>query len=340
MCAKGKGNWWHWVGCGLVAVLFGWLILNTDFKSFWLQLGRLPWWLLPVLLGLQVLTQLLITYQWHHLTGLVLGCSHFAKLLHIFARGTVIEGVTPGAKIGGEAVRLYLIKREFSCTTSEAVSIIAMQKSISMSVLLSLCLAALLHIGSRIASHLPICVQALSGALCLPLVLGMMWLLFFAKPLSQFLETRQGKLARKAATAISAYATATAQLTPRHWGLQFAISTMVWLLFPVKMVILATTLGVHLPFAVVFSVTMVSYMMGMFPLTPGGIGTFEGTMLALLSLLGVGYTLGLSITLVFRFVTFWFVILGSTALIALYQIYTKCKGDCYDCHSPSDTQHP
>ncbi|WP_409967613.1 lysylphosphatidylglycerol synthase transmembrane domain-containing protein [Bengtsoniella intestinalis] len=326
------------MGCGLVAALLGWLILETDFKAFWQELRQLPLWLLPLLIVLQLLTQLLITYQWHQLTALVLGQSHFLKLLHIFTRGSVVEAVTPGAKIGGEAVRLYLLKQDFHCSTSQALSIIAMQKSISMSVLLSICLVSLLHIGRHIAAHMSTLMQLLSGALVITLVLAMMGLLFFARALSQWLTQFHGRVPQGLARQLTAYATATAQLSRGHWCLQFAISTVVWLLFPIKMVILSATLGVHLSFFVLLSVTMVSYMMGLFPFTPGGIGTFEGTMLALLTLLGVGYTTGLTITLVFRFVTFWLVILGSVSFVVAYESHLKFTGG-HHAHQSTTSSH-
>lgn len=330
--------WCHWAGYGALAVLFAWLLLGTDFSAFWRQLRRLPVWLLLVLIALQLLTQLLITYQWHRLTYTVLGRSQFSKILHIFTRGSVVEAITPGAKIGGEAVRLYLLKKEFSCPTHQAISIIAIQKSMSMSVLLTICLVSLLHIGRRISHHLPLSMQLLSGGVCLFLVVAMVGLLFFARPLSSWLQQHHSHLAQRIGAHCANYAAATGQLTRRQWCLHLAISTAVWLLFPLKMVILAGVLHVRLPFVVLLSVTMVSYMMGLFPLTPGGIGTFEGTMLALLSLLGVGYTLGLTITLVFRFVTFWLVVLASLTFVLLYEFHLKLKGGQLDDQSPLDSQ--
>ncbi len=329
----------HWAGVILVVVLLIWLVWATDFKSLWHQLHQISPWVLALLIVLQLATQLLITCQWHLLTGSVLGRSSFIKILHIFTRGSLVEAVTPGAKIGGEAVRLYLMKKELLCSTNQAVSIIAIQKSISMSVLLTVCLASLLHIGSHIAHHLPFGIQLLSGGVSLALVIFMVGLLFFARPLSQLLM-RGAKWAQKLGGYLTSYADATGRLSRRHWWLQFSISTAVWLLFPIKMVILAAALGVRLPFSVLLSVTMVSYMMGMFPLTPGGIGTFEGTMLALLTLLGVGHTVGLTITLVFRFVTFWFVILASALFILIYESCLKLKGSHHIEQNEFDSQSP
>lgn len=209
-----------------------------------------------------------------------------------------------------------------------------------MSVLLTICLGSMVHIGRHIATHLPLSAQLLSAGLCLPLVVFMVGLLFFACPLSQGLQSCNSKLAKKLGTITAAYGQATSQLTPSHWWLQFAVSTGVWLLFPGKMVILAAILGVRLPFSVLISVTMVSYMMGMFPLTPGGIGTFEGTMLALLALVGVGYTTSLTITLVFRFVTFWLMILAGMVFIFIYEFSLNLKGHEFHDHNTLDAHTP
>jgi uncharacterized protein (TIRG00374 family) len=68
------------------------------------------------------------------------------------------------------------------------------------------------------------------------------------------------------------------------------------------------------------AVTFVSYLAAMIPVFPGGIGAFEGTMSALLLTMGFGQSDALVITIIFRFITFWFVLLGSLGFIGVHKV--------------------
>ena len=101
---------------------------------------------------------------------------------------------------------------------------------------------------------------------------------------------------------------------------QFFLSLFIWTLFPVKMVLLVHLFTSNLNPIFLTEVTFISYLVGMIPLLPGGIGSFEATMTSLLIIMGIKQSDALAITLLFRFITFWFVILISLLYTGIWKI--------------------
>ena len=92
---------------------------------------------------------------------------------------------------------------------------------------------------------------------------------------------------------------------------QILLSFSIWILFPVKMILLVHLFTTNHDWVFLTEVTFISYMVGMIPLLPGGIGGFEATMTSLLMAMKINPNDALAIALLFRFITFWFVILIS-----------------------------
>ncbi|OON99550.1 MAG: hypothetical protein ATN35_12065 [Epulopiscium sp. Nele67-Bin004] len=291
-------------GYALIIILVINLLITLDYTNLMASIRQVNPNVIFLLISLQLLTQLLITWQWHIICKIVINKSNFWKVLNIFTRGSVVEAITPGAKIGGEATRLYYIKKDFDCDTEKAVSVILIQKCISMSVLLTICVLAFVYLSIKMMNDL--LSSLLVIIVCVTLIAMMIVLLFFPE-----------KIKHKYA---QSYAQTTKMLTKSEWLILFFISVVVWLLFPIKMAILVYSFDIKLPPAIIFAVTMTSYMAGMLPITPGGIGTFEGTMITWLTMLSVASEVSVTITIIFRFITFWFVNLASAMCVVLYKL--------------------
>ncbi|NLB89131.1 MAG: flippase-like domain-containing protein, partial [Syntrophomonadaceae bacterium] len=104
-----------------------------------------------------------------------------------------------------------------------------------------------------------------------------------------------------------------------EWIFQFILSMLIWVLFPIKMFLLTLPLFPEAHFIYISAITFVSYMVAMLPIFPGGLGGFEGTMSGLLLIMGMSLSDSAVIAVVFRFVTFWFVILISLAFVSIYK---------------------
>jgi hypothetical protein len=64
-------------------------------------------------------------------------------------------------------------------------------------------------------------------------------------------------------------------------------------------------------------ITYTAYLISMVPLLPGGLGSFEATMVMMFSLYGLNPAEGLAVALISRLVTYWFP-LGLSAFAAVF----------------------
>lgn len=322
-----KKNIYRTIGYLLIFLLFAFLFKNTNFKEIIYQIKKIDKLPLFILLLMQVITQLLLAFQWFGISQVVLGKSDFFKILHILTIGSVIEAITPGAKIGGEATRIYYLKRDLNCSTITSANIVIIQKSISMSVLFIICIIAFNYLSVTFEALFSPFTKFLVLFFGMISILFMFALLFFTKSLLKLLSKCNFKFANKLRNWVESYSTAVSMLSTPQWILQFLISFAVWILFPIKMYVLTKTFALDLNFFVILAITMTSYMLGMLPLTPGGIGTFEGGMISLFSMISTSNLVDLSIfvtiTIVFRFVTFWFVIIISLIYVLIWTRFKK-----------------
>lgn len=81
--------------------------------------------------------------------------------------------------------------------------------------------------------------------------------------------------------------------------------------------------GFSLNFLILIAVVFISYFVGMLPILPGGLAVFEGSMTGLLMMMHLPYKNSLAISLVFRFITYWFVMLLSGGGILLWKIQNQ-----------------
>lgn len=313
--------------CGylLIAGLFVYLIIQTDFNEIIDNVKNVSLSIILLLVGLQLLTQLLLGLQWHRITKNVIKESKFSKILYILTTGSVVEALTPGAKIGGEVTRLYYLKSEMKASTNDATNIIIIQKSISMSVLFTICIVSFIYLCRMLSVGLSTMSQVLIIILALFLIIILMLFLFFSKKLSKKLEKSQKKFIIKINKFVSSYANATTLIKKSEWCIQFFISFLVWILFPIKMAILCYSVGIEVNFVILIAITMTAYMIATLPITPGGLGTFEVTMASLFALVSVNAAIATTVTIVFRVITFWLVMIISALYAFIYRRIYKTK---------------
>lgn len=302
------------IGWVIFGILLFFLVEKVDFVEILTAIQSVPLWVLLFLLTLQVITQLLLATQWYLIARNFAKNCRFSQIFYILSTGSVIESLTPGAKIGGEVTRLYYLKSELGCTTEQSTHIIIIQKCFSMSVMFGICLFSLLTIVKRVVflpfRQLPIFVF---GSFSLLVFLSF---LFFSGTVVKALEKK--KKDTKLYSVVKSYHENIHTLSKSQWAVQFSISIAVWLLFPFKMMLLLNNF-IGIDPGLVIAITMTAYMLALLPLTPGGLGTFEGSMVALFSFFPLETELSLSIAIIFRFITFWFVMLGSTLFVLIYR---------------------
>jgi uncharacterized protein (TIRG00374 family) len=309
-------------------VLFSLLLLllfwRFDFRSFIISIRMVSPLALVFLLLIQVISQLLVNYQWCRIGKLMGGAYSFLKMLYINARGMIMECITPGVKIGGEVTRALLLKNELNYSTTDAATLVTIQKLVSFSSFFLINLFAFAHISNEIESLKGTAVRAIVYFVLLVLI-GMLVVVF---AFTQWLEDRLTDKSYKHKWAIAVngymltllYNIRILKGTRGEMLKQFLLSFTIWALFPVKMVLLVHLFTRNYDPIFLTEITYTSYMMGMIPLLPGGIGSFEATMTGLLMAMKIQPGEALAITILFRFITFWFVIIISLLYVFGWKI--------------------
>lgn len=244
------------------------LLLKMDFRIIYANLTKITGIELVVLLCIQLLSMGLIAIQWQRIIVWIGGSITFKEMFLVNLAGTFVESITPSVKAGGEVTKVLLIKKHFRNDSGQAFSAVTIQKNFS----------ALVLTPKRL-------IQGLSKV--------------------PFLKKRWAKVTHLVDQMRSSVHT----IKGKKYGIsiQLLLSLFIWLLFPFKTYLIISYLQLSLDFFNIVAITFLTYMIGMVPLLPGGLGTFEASMVFLLLPLGFDAQEGMALALILRFVTYWFV---------------------------------
>ena len=299
--------------------------MEEDARSLlWLlglvTLGLLIWWLgwdqiwsalrvanprvLLLLCLLQAVTLLACAGQlWY-----VLRCSGislpFSTVFSVYMAGGFVESVTPALKFGGEGVKIYLLRQQTRAEYQHLMGAFLTYKFLSIVPFSILLLSTgLLYVHPLIGLPVPVI-----GLLLLVGGLGCWALLRRQRPSSGTASpgTNLGK-ARRFIVGSLGYARQT--VNGRRMAVMLLVWTGIWMLYPVKLAIVGLGLGLRLPVIPLAAVLYSSYLISMLPLAPGGLGTFEGSLVLFLGGLAVVPQTALAMVLMLRSVTYWFPLL-------------------------------
>ena len=311
----------------VVALLFVSLLRSTNLSEIVGGLKSITIPMLLLLAGLQLLTQFLLNYQWCHIASAMGLKTPFWKMFYINCKGTITESITPGSKIGGEVVRGYLFKTEFDCSTADAASLVAIQKIISVGSLILLNLAALMFLPSSIIFLTPFFKFLLFGIMIFVLAIFIL-LLFRPQLISNRIAVFhfKNKTFQKIQAGVIEFSEHAHKVRNGKTLLfQLILSVFIWALFPFKLVLLAGQYRDGLNLLALLGATLTAYFVAMIPISPGGLGVFEVMLSSMLIMLGLTSEQALITAVVFRFFTFWFVILYSMIVIFIYNAAAKIK---------------
>jgi len=281
----------------VLLTLFVVALLQIDRQNLIGSLRQIPLWLILLLCALQVVTQLLVNLQWHRILKLSGSQLSFKSMFYIHSQGAVMDAITPGVKFGGEVTRAVQISRIGNLPMEQAAAAVAMQKLFSISALFFVLLFA--------ARQYIFAVAALFLLAFVGLFIARKW-----KKVQDFLSALREQI-KNAAKNKKAFAAL------------LLLSLFIWLLYPAKMYILAVQFYPAANMFYIAGITFAAYMVAMLPIFPGGVGGFEGTMSGLLVAAGYAINDAAIITILFRFITFWFVLLLGLTFIGFCKVRRK-----------------
>ncbi len=312
------------VGLIILSILLLVMLWQFDFTEFFISIRKVSLLGFIALLFLQVISQLLVNYQWCRISKIMGGENNFFKMLYINTRGMIIECVTPGVKVGGEVTRGILLKKELNYSTQEAATLVTIERMLSFSSFFLINIFAFAHISNEFEIFQAVFIKVIIYFFLIAL-LGILILIFAC---SSSLENRirtsnprykWSDVIKQFMLSLLSNIKVLKSIKGEIYK-QFLLSLIIWIIFPMKMILLVHLFTSNYDPIFLAEVTFISYLVGMIPLLPGGIGSFEATMASLLMVMEIKSGNALAITLLFRFITFWFVILISLLYIAIWKL--------------------
>lgn len=268
-----------------------------------------------------MITIFLISFQWYLITKQMGKRIPFKEIFHINMYGSFVETITPAVKAGGEAIKVVMLKNH-GISYSKAIAIVSCQKLISMLPFLFLYIVSIIWFSvSYSTDHVYWGVIIKGFSLILFIILGFIFVIIFSdrlNPLINYLPVKFKNVFIKFQTWLLQFKKEIKKslYNRKNLAINIILSFAIWLFFPVKAYLLAILLGLDITFVQSAVVIFLTYVIAMIPVSPGGLGTFEGSGLFLLSLMDISLHLGFIYILIFRFSSYWFVFLIGAIYIA------------------------
>ena len=262
------------------------LIPRGTLTEVWVQLAAVPWYGVVGLMVLQCFSLALLGYQWVRLLREIsVGPVRWPAVMQRYLGGSFVEAVTPAAKLGGEAARVLLFRQRFGVSAPAAAGAAVTHAAAMIAGLALLMPVMLLLVGNELVYGVT---GFERGMPAIGVAAGLGSLAVFRVVLPR-VKSRLG----------------IARYSRRTIGVLVAVAMAVWVLYPLKVAAVARLLGVGVPLGVIVAATFVAYFAGLLPLTPGGLGSYEGAMIAVFAAAGVPPAEAAGITLLARFFSFW-----------------------------------
>lgn len=316
---------------GLGAVMLGYIVVSSDWTEIVSHLKATPLKAIMLLLIFQCITMLLINIQWKSLASKVSDHISFLDIVLMNAQGSILDSLTPGVKMGGELGRILALKSKVGA--ADAAIVVGLQKTFSLLSFLLLTLGSLIWFSLNLGRDHRYYLYLFTAAITALTVILAALILFSIKPdkISGLLGKifRGSKIKTKIDEALRKYSDSLTGLftDKRLFISQMLLGTFIWSFYVFKLLVLVKSYNIEIDYISAAAITFLSYVMGMIPLLPGGIGSFESCMILLMKIYGLPMEVGATIAIVFRFATFWFEFILSGLILIAANIPIIGKGD-------------
>jgi hypothetical protein len=250
----------------------------------------------------------------------------FSKAFRVAMSGSFVSLITPVAKIGGEPLKIYMLKNSYG--SSKATAVIAVDDFIEIFANLLVILVAVLFFAPSIAPGLTT-IFVIFLIIVILILGGIMKLLLTPRWLKHLVDWFLNKISKyqnveKKDYAKMFYNAFTILLRRKGMLVSALVITIVIKVIEFAIIWLAfTSIGAALPWREVVLLWSIIVVFLFVPWLPGSLGLVEFGATSALIVLGLQSSIAASGILINRFVSFWFVLL--VGLIALYQAKTKAE---------------
>lgn len=253
-------------------------------------------------------------------------------LLPMLLVGIAVNNITPSARGGGEPVRAYILGKYTKCPMESSFATVIADRGLDTFPLFLLAVITIIFA----VLYLPlsqVMVSALIFSLLLLVVLFIiafymsinkkmgekvtMWLV---KVIKRFSKKEHSKLEKQALNALHGFQNSIRTLIKNRKVLLYALplSFLLWFMEMIRVYIIFMAFNTPVSLELIAVVFVISTLIGLVPILPGGVGAVDGMMILLFSVAGIPPSVSAAATIVERLISFWFPSFAGILLLPYY----------------------
>ncbi len=302
-----------------VMVIFA-LLHNFNMKEIMDVVRSVPTYMIVVIILLHLLLLILGAFKWHIMLREISDGYNFSLIFKIHIAGICVDNITPGAKMGGEGVRLYFMRNFLGVDYGSVAGILALDKVVTIFSFIVMCIPAIVwQIGMFSGTSITIWYVVVSLFLAFFIITVVVFMMKLDNSNRRHTSTKFSKIKLFFTKARSSFKNIF--YNSKKLFVLTLLSFILWAFYPLKLCILASSIGMDISFKGLASASMLAYLIGMLPLTPGGLGLYDGVMSTMLLSFGVSRTDIGALVILYRLTTHFFsLIFGGVAAIDLFKV--------------------
>lgn len=290
-----------------------------------------PWYL-----ALAVIIQLAIyglwTERWLITTSSLDISIKRRHLLPMLLVGLAINNITPSGRGGGEPVRAYLLSKYSQSPFENAFATVIADRGLDTFPFIALAIITI--ITAILFINLPqwMVITLIIGLVILIVVFflalymsinrefGDRAVRWFLKVLKRISSKMHNRIEKRAINAVEGFQESMKVMITDRKVLLYGIpiSFLIWGLEIMRVYVVFLALNINAPLEIIAAVFVISTLIGMIPLLPGGLGAVDGMMILLYSYAGIPPSISAAATLVERLISFWMTTILGVAVLPYF----------------------
>lgn len=257
------------------------------------------------------------------------------KKIHIFPMlmvGLAVNNLTPSARGGGEPIRGYILSKYSNSSFEKSFATVMADRGLDtfpfivLAVITIVAAVFYLNLPDYAVYTLIIAVVVLLAVFLIGLYMSFnlefgrkvsLWLVNIIK---RFSKKDRSKLEENALKAVHGFQKSMRTMVKDRDVMVHGLplSFLIWILEIIRVYVIFSAFNVELSLLLIAEVFIISTLIGLIPLLPGGLGAVDGVMIILFSAAGVPPSISAAATIVERLISFWMTSIIGIALLPYF----------------------
>jgi uncharacterized protein (TIRG00374 family) len=290
-----------------------------------------PWYVALAVI-LQFAVYGLWTWRWSiniKSIGISVKKGHVFPMLMV---GLAVNNLTPSARGGGEPIRGYILSKYSNSSFEKSFATVIADRGLDTFPFIVLAIITIfaavfyLNLPDYALYSLIIAVIVLVAVFLVALYMsfnlefGRKVSLWLVRLIKRFSKKDHSKLEENALKAIHGFQNSMHTMVKDRNVLLYGlpISFLIWILEIIRVYVIFSAFNVDVSLLVIAEVFIISTLIGLIPLLPGGLGAVDGIMIILFSAAGVPPSISAGATIVERLISFWMTSIIGIALLPYF----------------------